>query len=47
MEQVVTIQAAIRGKLARKFAMKRRRARDLVCKRVYRRIMLQRLMNLL
>ena len=47
MEQVVTIQAAIRAKLARRFAMKLRKARDTVCKRVYRRIMRQRLMNLL
>ena len=47
LDQVVAIQAAVRGKLTRDYAKKLRRARDTICKRVYRRAMRQRLMDLL
>ena len=46
-QQVIQIQAAIRGKLCRNKAKRLRRARDTICRRVCRRVMLQRLMNLL
>ena len=46
-QQVIQIQAAIRGKLSRNKAKRLRRARDTICRRVCRRVMLQRLMNLL
>lgn len=46
-QQVITIQAAIRGRLGRNKAKKLRKARDVICRRVCKKVMLQRLMNLL
>ena len=47
LAQVVAIQAAMRGKLARRHVVKLRKARDTILKRVYKRAMLQRLMDIL
>ena len=45
MAQVVTIQAAMRGKLARTKAQKLKRARNCILKRVLKKVRRQRLMN--
>ena len=47
LEQVVTIQAFFRGRIARKFVEKLRKARKTIWKRVLRKVRLQRLMNTL
>ena len=46
-QQVITIQAAMRGRLARNKANNLRKAREIICRRVCKKVMLQRLMNLL
>ena len=47
LDQVITIQAAMRGKLTRRYTAKLRKAREIICRRVYKRVMRQRLMDLL